>query len=97
MQYPGLVLVVCGTGIGLIVVSNFFFYSIFAEVNAQSPPDRQVSMFWVNVRAFSIVRRHAELFPESRKRFQMNSFFVIGVALTIAGLLIGVAHYSNLP
>ena len=86
----------CGIGIGLVIVSNLLFYYILGEVNAKSPPDQHVSTFWVNLKAFSIVRRHAELFPESRKRFQISFSFVLGLALMVTGLLVGIAHYSYL-
>jgi hypothetical protein len=95
LNFPASFLLIFGTGVGLVILANFVFYVMLGEVNARSPSDQQISMFGVNTKLFSIMRRHAELFPHSRKRVQMMTFFCAGAAIAVAGFAIAVAHYSG--
>ncbi len=95
MKFPFLILFTCGTGIGLIMVANLFFYTILGEVNAKAPTEQQISMFFANVKFFDVLRQHAKFYPNSRKRIQMMVFLVAGFSAAIVGLVAGVAHYTN--
>jgi hypothetical protein len=70
-----------GTGVGLVILGSFVFYTILGEVNGRLPVDEQISMFGVNTKAFAILRQHAHLFPSSRKRSQMLWIITVGLAL----------------
>lgn len=89
------ILLLCGTGVGLVFFSDCIFYTILGEVNARSPEDQQISMFGVNTKLFLVLRRHNELFPHSRKRFEMPAFFATGVAIGLAGVIVAIIHYST--
>lgn len=69
------------TGVGLVILGGFVFYTILGEVNARLPIDQQISMFGVNTKVFAILRQHARLFPSSRKRSQMLWITAMGLAL----------------
>ncbi len=70
-----------GTGVGLVILRSFVFYTILGEVNGRLPVDEQISMFGVNTKVFAILRQHAHLFPSSRKRSQMLWIITVGLAL----------------
>jgi hypothetical protein len=69
------------TGVGLVILGGFVFYTILGEVNGRLPIGEQISMFGVNTKVFTILRQHAQLFPGSRKRSQMLSIMAAGFAL----------------
>lgn len=71
-------------GVGLVILSSFFFYTILGEVNGRLPIDEQISMFGVNTKVFAVLRQHAQLFPSSRKRSQM--LWIMAGGLTLGGM-----------
>jgi hypothetical protein len=71
-------------GAGLVIVGSFVFYTILGEVNGRLPIDEQISMVGVNTKVFAVLRRHAQLFPNSRKRSHM--LWVMGAGLTLGGM-----------
>jgi hypothetical protein len=68
------------TGVGLVVLGSFVFYTILGEVNGRLPTGEHIGMFGVNTKAFEVIRRHAQFFPSSRKRSQMLCIMAAGFA-----------------
>lgn len=96
MEWPLLVvLLISGLGFATIGVSNFFFYSILSEVNGASPVDQQMSIWRVGTKSLSVLKRHRELFPQSRKRTQM-ACLTIGGSLLFLGSLVGGIIATNM-
>jgi hypothetical protein len=82
-------------GGGLVIAANLIFCVILGEVNGRDPSN-QISLWFVNTRFFYVLRRHAEFFPNSRKRAQMKWLFIAGFGLAIAGVLIAVVRNSKM-
>lgn len=80
-----------GIGVSLVIVSNFILYMIVGEVNARSPADRQISMFFLQTKMGEIYRRHQELFPESRKRRQVYIVAIVGMVIGFVGFLVAIS------
>jgi hypothetical protein len=95
MNWPLVIFLGLGCATGLIIVGNFVFYSILGEINGKSSEGQQISIWGVNVRAFMVLKRHTEFFPQSRKRAQMWGYFVAGLLLFLSTLLVGALHYSS--
>jgi hypothetical protein len=70
---------------GLLAIGSAACYTILGEVNARSSADQQIGMFGANTKLFLIVRRHAQLFPDSRHRRLMWG-------CTIAGFVFFLCH-----
>ena len=90
----GLPLLMFGWGVGLVILASMLFYMILGEVNGRDP-SRQISPWGVNIKFFLVLRRHAEFFPNSRKRAQMKWIFVAGFGLGLAGVLLAVVRSST--
>lgn len=58
-------------GFTFITIANFIFYEILGEVNGRRKQDEQISIVFVNLRSFEVMRLHKELYPVSRKRLAM--------------------------
>jgi hypothetical protein len=69
------------SGIFFIVMANITFYSILGEVNGRRDPKEQISMFFVSVRAFEVMRIHKQLFPASKKRATVYLLETLGFVL----------------
>ena len=77
------------SGIFLIVIGNITFYSILGEINGKRDPSQKIGMFFVNTRAFEVMRLHKELFPTSRKRLATYLLGALGIALLFSIFLFG--------
>jgi hypothetical protein len=77
--------------LGLIAtgMSNLVFLSIGREVNAASPADRRVGFWMMGLKSWGILKRHRELFPESKKRYKMGWLAAMGAILLSAAVIIG--------
>jgi hypothetical protein len=66
--------------LGLIAtgISSLAFLSIVREVNAASPADRRVGFWMMGLKSRWILKRHRELFPESKKRYKLGWLAAIG-------------------
>ena len=69
------------TGIGLIVLANMLFYMILGEVNAKLPNNERIGAFFVNYRNSEVLRRHRDLYPDSRARMRMRVITISGFAM----------------
>jgi len=78
----------------LALTSSSVFYTMLGEVNARSSSDEQIGIFFVGLRYFLILRRHAQLFPESRHRRLMWSCTIAGFVFFLATLIVAVACLS---
>jgi hypothetical protein len=79
---------------GLILASDLIFHVILGEVNGKLPPEQRYSVFFVNLKLPEIMRKHAQFYPESLKRLQVNVLFAFGAMVGVVALVIGVIHYS---
>jgi hypothetical protein len=57
-----------------------------AGVNAASPADRRVGFWMMGLKSWGILKRHRELFPESKKRYKMRW---MGAIFLCAAVIIG--------
>jgi hypothetical protein len=89
-----LILVWCCSS-GLLLISDLVFHVILGEVNGKLPPEKHHKVFFVNLRLPEIMRKHAEFYPASQKRLQVNVLFFLGAVVGIVGLVIGILHYST--
>src|SRR5260370_26938382 len=78
----------------LALTSSSVFYTMLGEVNARSSSDEQIGIFFVGLRYFLILRRHAQLFPESRHRRLMWSCTIAGFVFFLATLIEAVRFIS---
>jgi hypothetical protein len=90
MEWP-LVVVLVTSLLGFIIVgvSNVVFYGIVQEVNSASPDDQRLSFWKVGVKSRSFLKRHRELFPNSRKRLRMGWLSAIGLLLFFGAMIFG--------
>ena len=71
-------------GVGLVLLSNFVFHVMLGEVNGRSSPDKQISMWGMDIVKFMRVwDEHHRLYPESRKDWHVVGFFLLGLALSL--------------
>ena len=87
LNLPIVSVVIFSVGLSCILLANFIFATILGEVNGRRGPQEQISMLFVNVRFFEVVRLHKELFPESRKRTVMYVFAALGFAAFLGALV----------
>ena len=72
MEITRVVIIAIGvTGLGLVILSNLIFYYILGQVNARLPAADQVSSWGANTKYFSVLRRHATMYPSSNMRKHM--------------------------
>ncbi len=90
MEWPLLVVLIT-TVLGFVVVgiSNFIYYEIFREVRAVSP-EWQMSFWKVGAKSRRVLKRHRELFPDSRQRSKMGWLSAVGLALFLGGTVFGI-------
>ena len=69
--------------------ANLFFYTILGEVNGRKGQQEQISMLFVNVKSFQVVKLHKEFFPTSQKRITMFVTGFLGFALGLVAFLLG--------
>ena len=79
----------------LALIASSVFYTMLGEVNARSSSDEQIGMFFVGLRYFLILRRHAQLFPESRHRRVMWGCTIAGFVFFFATLIVTAACLSS--
>jgi hypothetical protein len=70
-----------GTAVVLVILANLVFYWLLEEVNRKRAAGDQISRFFVNARAFEIIRLHNEFYPESSKRAVLYFCACIGIGL----------------
>ena len=100
MEWPMLVvLLTVGLGFAIVGVANYFFYLILCDVNGVSAADQQLSIWRVGIRSLRVLKRHRELFPQSKKRSQMACLAIVGLLLFFAALIGGIIatnmHWIN--
>lgn len=78
-------------GVSMLICANLMFCIILGEVNGTDPA-HQISPWFVNIKFFLVLRRHAEFFPISRRRMQMKWMPIARFVLAFAGLLIAAAR-----
>lgn len=83
---PGLLF---GSAVFLIIIANITFYTILGEVNGKRSPEEHISMFFVNIRFFEVMRFHKQLFPASKKRAATYILFAVGIVLGFSIFLFG--------
>jgi hypothetical protein len=90
MEWP-LVIVIALSFLGFVIVgvSNLVFYRIFSEVSAASPDYQQVSFWKVGWKSRGVIRRHRELFPNSKQRSKMGWLSAVGMLLFLGGMIFG--------
>jgi len=86
------VFLLCGLGCGLLVASaNLIFYvRVLPEVNASLAEGQKISRFFVNFKMLEIIRRHAELAPQSKLRILMFTLFGLGIFCAFTGFLFSI-------
>jgi hypothetical protein len=76
----------------LIAIANSYAYEVLGEVNGKSPPEKQISRLFVNMRFFDVLQRHRELYPSSLKRKRLNQYAFTGFALLLILVAINLVH-----
>lgn len=92
--FTGLPLSMILLGAGFLLCANLLFCVILGEVNGKDP-SHQISPWFVNVRYGYVLRRHAELFPTSKRRAQMNRSMIAGFLLAFVGLLVAIIRANK--
>ena len=73
----------------LVATANFILYAwILPEVNATLKEGEKVTPFMVNFRLPEILRKHAELVPNSKRRAAMYILLGIGLFSMIVALFL---------
>ena len=91
MEWPlVVVLLTSGFGFVMIGVSNLIYYTILCDVNAKSPEGQQTSVWKAGIRSYSLLRRHRDFSPESKKRSQMAWLTAVGSVLFVGALIGGI-------
>jgi hypothetical protein len=67
-----------------VIAANVWFYSMANEVNDRLPPKAQIDG-GMRHNMYEILRLHAEMYPESPKRWQMWTMVLSGFALMFGG------------
>jgi hypothetical protein len=94
MSYAISLGLIFGTGIGLVILANFLFYMILGEVNGRSRVEDRISAFGVNTKVMLVLKRHAELFPDSRLRAEATIALFCGITCAVVAFVGGILHYS---
>jgi|HubBroStandDraft_1064217.scaffolds.fasta_scaffold458106_1 hypothetical protein len=87
-------MVIFFVGTSCIVTANFIFYAILGEVNGRRNRNEQISMLFVNIKSFEVVRLHTELYPDSQKRTAMYVIAAVGFALMF-GAFVSSLHLGS--
>jgi hypothetical protein len=58
-------------------------------VNGKRSPAGHISMTFVNVRLYEVIRLHRQLFPSSRKRVIAVTLAICGIALVLSVMFLG--------
>ena len=100
MEWPLLiVLLIAGLGFAIVGVANYFFYIVLCDVNGASTADQQLSIWRVGIKSLRVLKRHRELFPQSRKRSQIAWLTIVGSLLFLGALIGGIIatnmHWIN--
>lgn len=90
LHIPILPAIFFSLGIGLVIASNFVFYTILGEVNAHLSPDKQFSIFFINVKASQVTSLHKQMYPNSRKRQLELAFFIAGLTICVATIALNI-------
>jgi hypothetical protein len=69
----------------LVIAANMRFYSISKDVNRRLPGDAQISLFFQRWKIYEVLRLHAEMYPDSSKRWQAWTLVVVGAVILFAG------------
>jgi hypothetical protein len=67
-----------------VVAANVWFYSMANEVNKRLPKNAQIDV-GMRHNMYEVLRMHAEMYPESPKRWQMWTIALTGFALMFGG------------
>lgn len=82
-------------GWGLIVAANRLFGTLLREVNLKGSVNQPLEWLLINGKYRDVIRRHAELFPASRKRRGMMALVAAGAALQIAAIVLGFLRFGG--
>jgi hypothetical protein len=89
MQISTIVAVICFiAGVTLLIFSNFIVYMMVGEINANSGPEDQVSMFFLQSKLGTIFSRHRALYPYSRRRRQVYVVGLTGLAMNFVAFVV---------
>jgi hypothetical protein len=92
---PTVVLVIAAVaGVACLILSNAVFFRLLREVNSRSEPSERIETPFIKNHVFGmfgIIRRHRELYPESRLRKRMSRATVVGFLLLFAAFCGAVA------
>jgi hypothetical protein len=69
----------------LVIAANVWIYSMLEEVNRRLPKTAQIEMSGLRWKMYEVLRLHAEMYPESPKRWQMWTMALSGFALMFGG------------
>jgi hypothetical protein len=67
-----------------VIAANVWFYSMANEVNKRLPKNAQIDA-GMRHNMYEVLRLHAEMYPESSKRWQMWTLALTGFALMFGG------------
>jgi hypothetical protein len=71
----------------LVMIANMRVFSIYEQVNERLPKDARFDAvgFGAREKFFEVLRLHAEMFPDSPKRWQMWTLMLSGFAFGFGG------------
>jgi hypothetical protein len=72
--------------LSFVIAANIWFYSMGKEVNKRLPKDAQIDL-WMRHKMYEVLRLHAEMYPESPKRWQAWTLFLFGAAFLFGGFV----------
>jgi len=80
------VLIASAVGLIIVGIANMVYYQIFREVRAASP-EWQISFWKSAMKSRPVLKRHRELFPESKQRSKMGWLSAAGSLLFLGALI----------
>jgi hypothetical protein len=87
MSPAALTFVLCFlVAVSLVFAANMRIDSMCEDVNQRLPANAQISV-WDRSKMFELLRLHAEMHPESPKRWQMCTLALTGFAFGFGGFI----------
>jgi hypothetical protein len=78
-------LVLCfSVAVSLVIAANVWVASMCKEVNQRLPRNAQID-FWDRWKMYEILNLHAQMYPDSPKRWQMWTLALSGFAIGFGG------------
>jgi hypothetical protein len=71
--------------VSFVIAANLRILSMCEDVNQRLPTNAQISV-WDRSRMYELLRLHAEMYPESPKRWQMWTLALTGFAFLFGSL-----------